>query len=179
MPQVTDPIFNRDSLKAQLERARFERAMDVAQSLAEHRALLTTTEAARLNTILTGRAPTDDPWRQGPASLKLRSGREVQFAVMADPIIHLREKLHQATEMAESGNALEAIVMLFSNMVLSHYFSDANRRTAAIAAHYFAARYGLQLSGLALHEMGLGDLREEGRIDALRAALEGMLRVSR
>ena len=176
---MTEVIFSRDSLKAQLERARFERAIEVAESLAEHRALLTTAEAARLNNILTGRLPTDEPWRQGPTSLKLRSGREIQFAVMADPVINLRERLHQATEVAEGGDVLTALVNLYSNMVLSHYFSDANRRTAAIAAHYFAARYGLRLSGLAIHEMGLGDLREEGRIEALREAFESMLRVSR
>jgi len=176
---MTEVVFSRDTLKAQLERARFERALEVAESLAEHRALLTTMEIARLNNILTGRQPTDEPWRQGPASLKLRSGREVQFAVMADPKINLREKLHIATETAESGDPLSAIVHLYSNMILSHYFSDANRRTAAIAAHYFAARYGLALSGLAIHEMGLGDLREEGRMDDLRGAFESMLKVSR
>lgn len=176
---MTEVIFSRETLKAQLERARFERALEVAESLAAHRALLTTAELARLNNILTGRQPTDEPWRQGPASLKLRSGREIQFAVMADPKINLREKLHIATETAEGGDVLTAVVNLYSNMILSHYFSDANRRTAAIAAHYFAARYGLPLSGLAIHEMGLGDLREEGRIEALRTALESMLKVSR
>jgi hypothetical protein len=176
---MTEVIFSRDSLKAQLERARFERAIEVAESLATHRALLTTAELARLNNILTGRQPTHEPWRQGPASLKLRSGREVQFAVMADPIINLRERLHHATELAESGDVLTAVVSLYANMILSHYFSDANRRTAAIAAHYFASRYDLPLSGVAIHEMGLGDLREEGRIEALRQAFESMLKVSR
>jgi hypothetical protein len=35
-------------------------------------------------------------------------------------------------------------------------------------------RYGVPISGLALHEIGLGDLREPGEIDALREAINQM-----
>ena len=48
-----------NDLKNQLELARIERALSVSESLADHRALLTTTELARINGVLTGK--TDDP----------------------------------------------------------------------------------------------------------------------
>ena len=41
-----------NDLKRQLEIARFERALEVTESIARNRALLTTTELARINTIL-------------------------------------------------------------------------------------------------------------------------------
>src|SRR4051812_22294676 len=83
------------SLKRQLEIARFERAMEVAESVADHRALLTTAELARMNNILTGK--NDEPWRQGPVTITLPSGDTETLALVADPKVTAREKLHRAT----------------------------------------------------------------------------------
>jgi hypothetical protein len=179
-----------NSLQRQLEMARFERAMEVAQSLADHRALLTTAELGRLNVILTGKdADSSDPWRQGPITVKLPSGREETLQLIADPKINARDILHRATALAESGApvawhpgaepgiplaAVAAAVDIYASLVLSHVFQDANRRTAALAAHYFLKRYGAPISGLALHEIGLGDLREEGQIESLRETVVQM-----
>lgn len=164
------------SLKRQLEMTRFEHAREVAESLAEHRALLTTSELARLNNLLTGKKPADVdlPWRQGTVTITLPSGKTETLALIADPVITAREKLHRATEMAESGNAIEAAIDIYTGLVLSHVFADANRRTAVLAAHYFFKRYRIPLSGLALHELGLPDLREEGQIDQLRDTVRQM-----
>ncbi|MEN9723078.1 MAG: hypothetical protein RJB38_1064 [Pseudomonadota bacterium] len=169
--------FNRETLRLQLERARFERALEVCESLVEHRALLTHAELARLNTILTGKQPTDDPWRQSPMTMTLRSGKQVQFAVMADPKVNLRDQLHQATEMAENGAVIDAAVKIYVNMVLSHYFQDANRRSAVLSAHYFLKRYGTPISGVAIHEMGLGDVRDPAQVEILRDTLKSMARL--
>ncbi|NDD92418.1 hypothetical protein EBZ37_10070, partial [bacterium] len=70
-----------------------------------------------------------------------------------------------------------AAVELYVKMVLSHYFQDANRRTAVLAAHYFLKRYGTPVSGVAIHEMGLGDIRDPDQIDALRQTLRNMAKL--
>lgn len=164
------------SLRRQLEMTRFDRAMEVAESLAEHRALLTTAELARMNNILTGKSQdsNEEPWRAKPVTITLPSGRTETLALIADPKVTAREKLHHATELAENGAVIDAAVDIYAALVLSHVFEDANRRTAALAAHYFLRRYGAPISGLALHELGLGDLREEGQIESLRETVTQM-----
>jgi hypothetical protein len=164
------------SLKRQLEMTRFEHAREVAESLADHRALLTTSELARLNNILTGKkaGEVDLPWRQGTVTITLPSGRTETLSLIADPIMQARDKLHKATELAEGGQVIDAAVDIYTGLVLCHVFQDANRRTAVLAAHYFFRRYGVPLSGLALHELGLPDLREEGQIDRLRETVRQM-----
>lgn len=152
--------------------SRFERALEVSGSMAMHRVLLTTAELARLNNILKGNE--NDPWRKTPVTLTLPSGNKETFALIADPTLNARDKLHRATEMAESGSPIEAAVDIYVNLVLSHVFEDANRRTAVLAAHYFLNRYGIPISGTALHEIGLGDLREEGAIESLRDVIRQM-----
>jgi len=161
-----------DSLKEQLEKARFERALEVAESLAAHRALLTTAELGRLNQILTGK--NTDPWRQGSVTLKLPSGKVETLAVIADPKQIARERLHRATEIAEAGSAIDAALDMYAGLVMSHVFQDANRRTAALASHYFFRRYGVPISGVELHDLSLGDLRQEGQLEALREAVRQM-----
>lgn len=171
-------------LKRQLELARIERALEVCESLADHRALLTSTELARINQILTGSgqsgkqlvpaAETENAWRIDPVTLTLPSGKTETFALVADPKMTAREMLHRSTELAEGGAVIEAVVDIYVGLVMAHVFKDANRRTAALAAHYFLRRYGVPLSGLALHELGLGDLREQGQIDSLRETVRQM-----
>lgn len=167
-----------NDLRRQLEIARFERALEVAESMANHRVLLTTMELARLNNILTGRND-DNPWRHDPQTITLPSGKTETLQLLADAKVTAREKLHRATELAEQGAIIDAAVDLYSGLVLSHVFKDANRRSAVCAAHYFLTRYGLPISGLALHEIGLGDLREEGQIQALRETITQMAKFSR
>lgn len=147
--------------------------MEVAESMGNHRVLLTTAELARLNNILTGKE-NEEPWRQGPVTITLPSGKTETLALLADPKLTAREKLHRATEKADMGAPLDAAVDIYVAMVLAHVFQDANRRTAVLAAHYFFKRYGVPLSGLALHEMGLGDLREEGQIESLHETVRQM-----
>lgn len=174
-----------ESLKHQLELARFERALAVSESLADHRALLTTAELARLNGIITGKAPkstespeatesTDGPWRRETTTITLPTGRTETMALIVDPVLTAREKLHRGAEIAESGSPLDAAVEVYVGLILAHVFVDANRRTAALAAHYFFRRYGVPVSGLAIHNLELGDLRQEGQIEALRKSVYEM-----
>lgn len=153
--------------------ARFERGLQISESLADHRALLTTAELARINLVLTGKGGAD-PWRREAVTLTLPSGRQETLALIVDPVLTAREKLHRATEMAESGAPIDAAIEVYTGFILAHIFLDANRRTAALASHYFFRRYGIPLSGLALHELGLGDLRQEGQIELLRKKIHEM-----
>lgn len=162
------------TLLKQLEMTRFERALEVTESLATHRALLTTAELGRINNILTGNKDDHDPWRQEPVTINLPSGKLESYSLVADPKRTTREKLHRATEMAEAGHVIDAAVEIYTSLVLSHVFKDANRRAAVLGAHYFLKRYGVPLSGLAIHEIGLGDLRQEGQIEALRETISQM-----
>lgn len=161
-----------DALRRQLEIIRFERALEVSESMAAHRALLTTAELERLNNIVTGTE--EDPWRQEAVTLSLPSGRTETMALVGDPKVTAREMLHRATEEAEAGRVIDAAVHIYAGLVMAHVFKDANRRAAVLAAHYFLRRYGAAISGLALHEIGLGDLREPGQIDALRETVGQM-----
>ncbi len=161
-------------LKRQLELARFDRALEVAESLAQHRALLTTVELARMNHIITGK--TIEPWRQESVTLTLPSGRKETLALIVEPTLIAREKLHRATELAAQGAPVDAAVDIYVDLVLAHVFIDANRRTAALASHYFLKRYDVSISGVALHEIGLGDLREEGLIEQFRRTVHQMVK---
>lgn len=168
---MTEPT----SLKRQLEIARFERALAVCESLAEHRALLTTMELSRLNQIVTGLTEMD-PWREDTVTLMLPSGKSETISLVADPKVTARDKLHRATELAENGSVIDAAVDIYVGLVRAHVFAEANRRTAVLAAHYFLRRYGASISGLALHEMGLGDVRDDKQVEALRQMIQQLAR---
>ncbi len=172
------------SLFKQLEITRFDRALAATESLAGNRSLLTTAELERLNGILIGKKTAStgletanqisEMWRDSPVTLSLPSGKIETLSILRDPKLTAREHLHEATELAENGHPIDAAVTIYVKLVLSHVFKDANRRTAVLAAHYFLTRYGTPLSGLALHEIGLGDLREPGQIDALKDTISQM-----
>ena len=155
-----------ESLKRQLEISRFDRGLEVAESLAERRALLTTAELARLNNIVTGQ--TTEPWRRESTSVTLPSGTIETFGLIVDPVLLAREKLHRATEIAEGGSAIDAGVAIYIDLVLAHVFTQGNRRTAVLASHYFFKRYNAQISGIVLYELGVGNLRQPGQIEALK-----------
>lgn len=163
------------SLFKQLSISRFDRALAATETLAHNRSLLTTMELERLNGILNGKTIEQlDPWRTSPVTLSLPSGRVETLSILRDPKLTAREHLHEATELAENGHVIDAAVSVYVQLVLSHAFKDANRRSAVLAAHYFLLRYGAPLSGLALHEIGLGDLREPGQIEALKDTISQM-----
>lgn len=173
-PQARKPR----SLKQQLEQTRLERAIEIATDLAGKGALLTTTELARLNEVVTGagsstKSPKEDaPWRQEEVTLTLPSGKKETFSVIVNARRVARDKLHQATDRADCGSVLEAAVGIYVGLVQAHVFNDGNRRTAAVAAHYFFAKHNIAMSGLALHELGTRDMRDPEQIRELEASLK-------
>ncbi len=168
------------SLLLQLERARFERALEVLESLVEHRALLTTTELARINHIVIGvkHDPNsqENPWRQDIITLELPSGRTETMNLIENPVFALRDQLHRTTERSEAGDSIEAAIDLYVWMVKAHAFKEGNRRTAVLATLYFLQRYGHAISGIALHEVGLGDVRDPTQREALKEMITQMSR---
>ncbi len=177
MPHDDEKILkNPGFLKKQLEQARFERALQTAYSMVESGAFLNSAELARINTILTGTH--DDPWREGATDCTLASGREVRFHVLADPVTKGREILGNAKEKAAAGDVIGAAVDVYVELVMSHVFKDGNRRTAVVACAYLLRLYGKQISAFALHELGLGDLRIEGQIQALKEIVSNIVKLN-
>jgi hypothetical protein len=144
----------------------------LSSSVVVRRARLRATESERLNNIHTGVA--EEPWRKDPIDITLPSGRTETLHLLKDPKISVRESLHHATELAENGDVIDAAVNVYVGMVLTHPFKDANRRSGVVAAHYFLSRYDVPISGLALHELGLGDVRDPSQIDVLKETLRQM-----
>lgn len=144
--------------------------------MVEKGAFLNTAELARINNILRGE--TSEPWRDDATVLKLRSGREENFQVLADPVNRAKEILTNAKSRAAAGDVVAAAADLYSQLVLAHVFKDANRRAAVVAAAYLLKLYGLEVSAMGLHELGLGDLREEGQMQALRDMMSNAIKLS-
>mgnify|MGYP000851169919 CR=1 FL=1 len=164
-----------NNLKRQLELSRFERALEVVNSMVESGVFLNTAELGRLNQILTGTQ--NDPWRVEPAICKLPSGREATFAILADPIKKAREILRAAKDRADGGEAIEAAADVYAQFVLTHVFKDGNRRTAVVAAYFLLKAHGHSVSAVGLHELGLGDLRIDRQMEALRETLRNLVRM--
>src|SRR5437868_2233711 len=91
-------------LLRQLERARFERALEVVGSLVEKGAFLNTAELARINNVVLGTK--EEPWREGAAICKLPSGREENLQLLADPINKAKEILRTAKDRAAAGEVV-------------------------------------------------------------------------
>lgn len=168
------------TLKQQLEQTRLERAFEIAADLAAKGALLTAPELARLNEVVTGSRSTkeDAPWRQEEVTLTLPSGKRETLSVIVNARRIARDKLHRAVDLADCGSVLEAAIGLYVGLVQSHVFTDGNRRTAAVAAHYFFARHNIPISGLSLHELGTGDMRDLNQIQELESALRQIAKFS-
>src|SRR4051794_28365996 len=167
---------NPNFLQRQLERSRFERALEVAESMVEKGAFLNTAELHRINNILRGEK--DEPWREGAAVCNLPSGRQESLQILADPVTKAKEILHNARDRADSGAVIEAAADLYAQLVLTHVFKDANRRTAVVAAAYLLRNHKVEISAMGLHELGLGDLRAEGQLEALRETLRNVVKMS-
>ena len=98
-------------------------------------------------------------------------------SLIVDPVLATRKNCTaQQKWRARSGD--RAAVEIYSTMVLSHIFEDGNRRTAVAAT--LTSWYGAAISGLAIHELGLGDLREPGQIGLARHTQpDGKIRCAR
>lgn len=170
------PPKNPNFLKKQLERTRFERALEIIENMVDRHAFLNSAELGRINNVLRGELT--EPWREGAAVCALPTGKQHSFQLMSDPVSKCREILTKAKDRAASGEVIDGATDLYADLVLTHVFKDANRRTAAIAAAYLLKNYGFEVSPMGLHDLGLGDLRAEGQREALRDLLKSIVKVT-
>lgn len=165
-------------LKKQLELVRFEKTIDYVRSSAGGQKHLNSNELAHINNMLTN-VTEGDPWRVGPVTLTLPSGRQGHFSVISNSQKEASELINECREMANNGELIEAATRLYSELVLKHLFSEANRRTAVAATAWLLYEHGIEIPAMGLLEMGLGDLREAEQIKALRGVIEYSLRVAK
>jgi hypothetical protein len=164
-------------LKKQLELVRFEKTMDYVESSAGSQKHLASNELAHLNNMLCN--STDNPWRVGPVTLNLPSGRQNTFSVISNSQKEASELISECRDLAANGELVEAATKLYSGLVLKHLFNDANRRTAVAATAWILYEHGIQIPSMGLLEMGLGDLREDEQMGALRGVIEYSLRMAK
>lgn len=170
------PPKNPNFLKKQLERARFERALEIAQSMVESGAFLNSAELGRINNVIRGEK--GEPWRDGATICALPSGRKQTFQILADPVTKAREILRIAKDRAAAGEIIGAAADLYADLVLTHVFKDGNRRTAVVASAYLLKLYGYEVSASGLHDLGLGDLRATGGREALRELVRNAVKIT-
>jgi hypothetical protein len=157
-------------LKKQLELVRFEKTIEYIQTTASaHRKHLNVPELAQLNNMLTN--STGDPWRVESVSLKLPSGRVETLSMISNPLFEARDIIFRARDEAEQGNLSEAASYLYSQLVLKHFFNDANRRTAVAAAFWILLEKNVEIPAMGLLQLGLGDLRMEKQLDTLKGLI--------
>lgn len=164
-------------LKKQLELVRFEKTMDYVMSSAGGMKRLNSSELAHLNNMLTHK--TEDPWRAEETTISLPSGETREITMISNPQVQASEIINRAREEAGDGDLVEAAVILYSELVLGHLFRDANRRTAVCAASWILMEHGKSIPAMGLLELGLGDLRESGQLDALRGLVKYSIGVSK
>ena len=165
-----------DTLKKQLQRVRFEKAISYIENNASGKKHLNTQELASLNTMIRG--SDDDPWRNEAAVVSFPGGKRASFALLSNPLIQLRNIISDASQKAMNGEIEEAAVDLYSQLVLNHFFKDANRRTAVAATHWLLFERGIHISALGLLEVGIGDMRSEEQLESLRTLIRVSIAVA-
>jgi hypothetical protein len=157
-------------LKKQLELVRFEKTIEYIKATAHgHKKHLNVPELAQINNMLTN--TTDDPWRVEAVNLKLPSGREENISMISNPIFEARDIIFKARDEAEQDNLSEAATHLYSQLVLKHFFKDANRRTAVASTFWILLEKGVEIPAMGLLQLGLGDIR----IDKQLSTLQGLI----
>lgn len=170
-------MANRDILRKQLELVRFEKALDYIHLNARGAKHLNTQELATINGILTGKSDSH-PWRSEVVDLPLPSGRREIFAVVVNPLIVARDLLSNCTQRARDGEIEEAATHLYRELVLHHFFQDANRRTAVAALYWLLLDRGLDIPAMGLLELGIGDIRNTDHLESLRTVIKATIAIS-
>jgi hypothetical protein len=168
---------NNQTLKKQLELVRFEKAAEYILAAARgHKKHLNVPELAQINHMMMN--TNDDPWRVEAVQLKLPSGRVETLSMITNPIFEARDLIFRARDEAEQGNLSEAASYLYAQLVLKHFFKDANRRTAVAATYWLLLERGVEIPAMGLLQLGLGDLRMEKQLDTLRGLIAHTIALS-
>lgn len=162
-------------LKRQLQEQKFLHAEAYVRNSAGTLKHMTTSELAHINQMLTGE--NEEPWRLEPVQVTIPSGNIHHFNIVSNPIIQAREILGHAQDLAANGDLEEAALYLYSRLVLNHFFSDANRRTAILATLWLLQSSGADVNAVELARAPVGDLRDEKDLQTLRAKLMSLIKL--
>lgn len=160
-------------LTRQLQEQKFLHAEAYVRNSAGTLKHMTTSELAHINQMLTGEG--DEPWRLEPVEVTIPSGNIHHFNIVSNPIIQAREILGHAQDLAANGKVKEGALYLYSKLVLSHFFRDANRRTAVLATLWLLQSHQSDVNAVELARLPIGDLREAKDFEVLRAKLEQLI----
>jgi hypothetical protein len=166
-----------DMLKKQLQRVRFEKAISYIEANAQGKKHLNTQELAGLNMMIRGND--EDPWRSEAAVVSIPGGKHASFAILTNPMISIRNIVSNALQKAMNGDVEDAALDLYSQLVLNHFFKDANRRTAVAATHWLLLERNIHISALGLLEIGIGDIRSEDQLNSLRNLIRLSIEVAK
>lgn len=161
----------KNPLQKQLEDQRFLHGLAYVEQSARGLKILSTSELAHLNRLLTGESA-GEPWRFEQASVQIPSGRTHHFNIVSNPIVSAREIVGNAWQTAGNQELLKAALALYSQLVLHHLFNDANRRTAVLATLWLALSHGGRFDGIALADFPIGDLRDPADLGKLAEKLK-------
>lgn len=161
-------------LQKQLDEQKFLHGVSYVEQAAGGPKLLTTSELAYLNQLITGKS--QDPWRLDPVAITLRSGQTHQLNVLNNPIVSAREIIGEAFVNAGNGDLVQAAFSLYSQLILQHLFHDANRRTAALAVLWLVLAHRSTIQALDLVHIPVGDLRDAHEADQLLAKMRLIIR---
>jgi len=159
-------------LHRQREEQRFAHGLDYVSQAAPGPKRLSVSELAHLNQMLTA---AEDPWRFEPAMVKIPSGRALNFNVVNNPLAVARDVIGEAQLRAGNGDVADGALYLYSQLVLNHLFTDANRRTAMLATVWLVQAAGREIDGQRLATAAIGDLRDQADLEKLRAFLAGLI----
>lgn len=169
-------MASHNPIQKQLEAQRFMRAIHYVEQAARGPKILSTSELAHLNHLVTG----DDEsiWRTHPTSVLIPSGKTHHWNVLSNPILAAREVIGEAQRLAGNGELFNGVFHLYSELVLQHVFNDANRRTAVLATLWLTCAYGGSLEAQKLADYLMGDIREKSDREELKANLKEWLALS-
>lgn len=161
-------------LQKQLEEQKFLHGVAYVEQAAGGPKILNTSELAILNQMLTGKP--QDPWRLESAAVTIPSGQTHHFNILNNPIVVARDILGEAMQEAGNGDVAQAAFHLYSQMILSHLFRDANRRTAALAVLWLTLSHNKTIDARELEKCNVGDLRDGKDLQNLSQKIASLIR---
>ncbi len=161
-------------LHKQLDEQKFLHAVAYVEQAAGGPKILTTSELSYLNQMLTEK--NQEPWRFDAAAVTIPTGETHHFNMLSNPIVSARDLIGETFQEAGNGDLLQAAFHLYSQMILGHFFRDANRRTAALATLWLVRSHKGQIDASDLEKFPVGDLRQPSDLERLKQKLSMLIR---
>ncbi len=174
---MTGPKAYRNPLQEQLDEQKFSHAVNYVTAAAPGIKKINSNELAHLNQLLNGHTNHQpiEPWRFEATHVNLPSGHTQHFNVVSNPIQRARDILGHAMQRAGNGEAVDAAIDLYVQLVLEHLFNDANRRTAALATLWVLQSQGMTLDAKQLLKIPVGNLRNSQELNELKEKIRSIV----